>query len=379
MLFRKMWEPVMRGIASALLLLVGVSFSALAQSEQKPAAIHVGVVTAERKPITKALDLTGRVEAIQRVEVRARITGYLEEVLFKEGDPVKEGAPLYKIEKGLFEAAVGEAQGALEKDQAAKKLTEVQLQRAEELLQKSAGTQVARDQALAADQTAAGSLAVDQANLQTAKINLGYTDIASPITGKVGKTNITKGNVVSPESGVLTTIVSVDPTYVEFPVSEREFTAAQEEARAIDISAIKPTVYFADGKPYKHSGTLNFVDVTVNRGTDTILVRATFPNPDGALIDGELVRVGLERGMKDERIVIPQAALLSDQEGAYVFVADQGKAVVRRIRTGDGSGTGIIVEQGLSGGEQVIVEGIQSLRPDIAVSTSPLGSSPNRS
>jgi len=369
----------MRGIASALLLLVGVSFSALAQSEQKPAAIHVGVVTAERKPITKALDLTGRVEAIQRVEVRARITGYLEEVLFKEGDPVKEGAPLYKIEKGLFEAAVGQAQGALEKDQAAKKLTEVQLQRAEELLQKSAGTQVARDQAFAADQTAAGALVIDQANLQTAKINLGYTDIASPITGKVGKTNITKGNVVSPESGVLTTIVSVDPIYVEFPVSEREFTAAQEEARAIDISAIKPTVYFADGKPYKHSGTLNFVDVTVNRGTDTILVRATFPNPDGALIDGELVRVGLERGMKDERIVIPQAALLSDQEGAYVFVADQGKAVVRRIRTGVGSGTGIIVEQGLSGGEQVIVEGIQSLRPDVAVSTSPLGSSPNRS
>jgi membrane fusion protein, multidrug efflux system len=368
-----------RAIVSALLLLVGAPSSALAQSEQKPAAIPVGVVTAERKPITKTLDLTGRVVAIQRVEVRARITGYLEEVLFKEGDPIKEGAPLYKIEKGLFEAAVGDAQGALEKDQAAKKLTEVQLQRAEELLQKSAGTQVARDQALAADQTAAGALVVDQANLQTAKINLGYADIASPITGKVGKTNITKGNVVSPESGVLTTIVSVDPIYVEFPVSEREFMATQERSQAVDISSIKPTVYFGDGKPYKHPGTINFVDVTVNRGTDTILVRATFPNPDGVLIDGELVRVGLERGMKDERIVIPQAALISDQEGVYVFVADQGRAVVRRIRTSGASGTGVIVEQGLSGGEQVIVEGIQSLRPDVAVSTSPSGSSPNRS
>ena len=220
---------------------------------------------------------------------------------------------------------------------------------------------------------------IDQANLQTAKINLGYTDIASPITGKVGKTNITKGNVVSPESGILTTVVSVDPIYVEFPVSEREFTAAQEEGSAVEVSAIKPTVYFGDGKPYKHPGTINFVDVTVNRGTDTILVRATFPNPDGALIDGELVRVGLERGMTDEKIVIPQAALISDQEGAYVFVADQGRAVVRRIRTGGGSGTGVIVEQGLSGGEQVIVEGIQSLRPDVAVSTSPSGPSPNRS
>ena len=369
----------MRAIISALLLLVGVPSSALAQSEQKSAAIPVHVVTAERKPIIKTLDITGRVEAIQRVEVRARITGYLEEVLFKEGDPIKEGAPLYKIEKGLFEAAVGDAQGALQKDQAAKKLTEVQLQRAEELLEKQVGTQVARDQALAADQTAAGSLVVAQANLQTAKINLGYTDITSPISGKVGKTSITKGNVVSPERGVLTTIVSVDPIYVEFPVSQREFEAAQEKARTIDISSIKPTVYFHDGTAYKHPGSINFVDVTVNRGTDTVLVRATFPNPDGALTDGQLVRVGLEKGLKDERIVIPQAALISDQEGAYVFVADQGRAVVRRIRLGGASGTGVIVEQGLSGGEQVIVEGIQALRPDIAVSTSPSQSSPNRS
>jgi membrane fusion protein, multidrug efflux system len=368
-----------RAIASALSLLVGVSSSALAQSEQKSPAVPVSVVTAERKPIIKTLDLTGRVEAIERVEVRARITGYLEEVLFKEGDLIKEGAPLYKLEKGLFEAAVGDAEGALQKDQAAKKLAELQLQRAEELLQKSAGTQVARDQALAADQTAAGALVVDQANLQTAKINLGYTDIASPISGKVGKTNITKGNVVSPESGVLTTIVSVDPIYVEFPVSEREFEATQEQGRTVEISSIKPTIYFGDGTAYKHPGSINFVDVTVNRGTDTVLVRATFPNPDGHLIDGALVRVGLERGMTDERIVIPQAALLSDQEGTYVFVADKGRALVRRIRISGASGTGVIVEQGLSGGEQVIVEGIQALRPDVAVSTSPPKSSPNRS
>jgi membrane fusion protein (multidrug efflux system) len=369
----------MRVIVSVLLLLSGMPSVAVAQSAQAPAAIPVQVITAEKKPVTRTLDLVGRVEAIQKVEVRARITGYLEDVLFKEGDPVKEGAPLYKIEKGLFEAAVGQAQGVFEKDQAAKKLTEVQLQRAQELLQKQAGTEVARDQALAADQAAAGNLTVDQANLQTAKINLGYTDIASPITGKVGKTNITKGNVVSPESGALTLIVSQDPIYVEFPMSERELLTAQEEAHAVDPTGIKPTVYFTDGKPYKHPGTINFVNVTVNRGTDTVLVRATFPNPDGSLIDGQLVRVGLQKSTTEEKIVIPQAALISDQEGVYVFVANQGKAAVRRIRTGGPSGTGVIVEQGLSGGEQVIVEGIQSLRPDVAVSTSPSAPPPNRS
>jgi membrane fusion protein (multidrug efflux system) len=246
-------------------------------------------------------------------------------------------------------------------------------------VEKEAGTLVDRDKALAADQSAAGAVVVDQANLQTAKINLGYTEIVSPISGKVGKTSITKGNVVSPESGVLTTIVSVDPIYVEFPVSQREFEAVHEEGRTVDISSIKPTVFFGDGTAYKHPGSINFVDVTVNRGTDTVLVRASFPNPDGALIAGALVRVGLERRMTNEKIVIPEAALISDQEGAYVFVADQGRAVVRRIRIGNASGTGVIVEQGLSGGEQVIVDGIQALRPDIAVSTSPSKSSTNRS
>jgi membrane fusion protein, multidrug efflux system len=369
----------MRKTACTLMLLVGFPAFAFAQSAQQPAAVPVQVVTAERKPVTRTLDLVGRVEAVHRVDVRARITGYLEEVLFKEGDLIKEGEPLYTIEKGLFEAAVGQAEGVLEKDKAAKALTEVQLQRAEDLLTKQAGTQVARDQALAADQSAQGSLLVDEANLQTAKINLGYTKIASPIAGKIGKTNITKGNVVGPQSGVLTTIVSIDPIYVTFPVSQREFITAQKESRSVDMSGIKVLLYFADGSPYKHSGKINFVNVSVDRGTDTVLARALFPNPDGVLIDGQLVRIGLQSGTPEEGIVIPQAALISDQEGIYVFVVDQGKAAVRRIRPRGASGTGVIVDEGLSGGEQVIVEGIQGIRAGSAVRPTPLAPSPDRS
>jgi len=362
----------MRALVCVLVLVAAIPSSVRSQSPQAPAAIPVRVVMAEKKPVIRTLDLVGRVEAVNRVEVRARITGYLEEVQFKEGDLVKEGAPLYQIEKGLLEAAVGQAEGVLEKDKAAKALSAIQLQRAEELLQKQAGTQVARDQALAADQTADGAMLVDQANLQTAKINLGYTKITSPITGKVGKTNITKGNVVGPDSGVLTTIVSQDPMYVTFPVSQREFISAQKEGRGVDVAGIKATLQFADGSPYKYPGQINFINVTVDRGTDTVLARATFPNTDGVLIDGQLVRVGLERGSKEEAIVIPQAALISDQEGVYVFIADQGKAAVRRIKPGGASGTGVIVEQGLTGGEQVIVEGIQSLRPATPVRALPL-------
>ena len=151
------------------------------RSSRPPATIPVGVVRAELKPISKTADFVGRVESINRVQIVARVTGFLEEVKFKEGDVVKEGAPLYLIEQGLFKAAVEPAQGALERSKAAKTLTEIQLSRAQELLNRQAGTAVTRDQALASDQQAAGQILTDQANLDTAKINLGYTEITSPI------------------------------------------------------------------------------------------------------------------------------------------------------------------------------------------------------
>src|ERR1700724_1805166 len=148
----------MRVITCAALVVCGLCAPAGAQTKQEPPAVPVGVVTAERKPVTKSLDFVGRVEAVNRVEVRARVTGYLQDVLFKEGDLVKEGAPLYTIEKGLFEAAVGQADGALERSKAAKILTEVKLQRGGDLLAKNSGTAVARDQALAADDSAKGAI-----------------------------------------------------------------------------------------------------------------------------------------------------------------------------------------------------------------------------
>jgi membrane fusion protein, multidrug efflux system len=189
---------------------------------QKAAAPSVGTVYAERKSITKTLDFIGRVEAIERVLVQARVKGYLEKVIFKEGAAVQKGA-------------VEEAQGALERAKAAKTLSAIQLQRKEELLAKQAGTEVARDEARAADEDAAGSILQAQAKLDDAHINLGYTDITSPIAGKISRTSVTAGNVVSPDSGPLTQIVSQDPMYVTFPVSQRELLQAQMNGRAAEI------------------------------------------------------------------------------------------------------------------------------------------------
>ena len=216
----------MRLTICAAVLICGFALPAHSQ-QNPPAAVPVGVVKAEKKSIAKTLEFVGRVEAINRVEVRARVTGYLDEVLFKEGELIKEGAPLYRIEHGLFQAAVEQAQGALERSNASRALTQIQLQRAQDLMDKQAGTVVARDQAKAADDQAKGAIMQDDAALATAKINLGYTDITSPIMGRVGKTNITKGNVVGPDTGVLTIIVSQDPMYVTFPVSQRDFLQEQ--------------------------------------------------------------------------------------------------------------------------------------------------------
>lgn len=351
-----------------------------AQQNDSASRVSVGVVTATRKPIAKSRDFVGRVEAIDRVEIRARVTGYLEAVEFKEGDVVQAGASLYKIEKGLFQAAVGEAAGALDRSKAAKVLSEVQLQRAEELYQRNVGSAVARDQARAADEQAKGTILINQANLDTAKINLGYTDIVAPVTGKIGRTNVTKGNVVSPQSGPLTVIVSQDPMYVTFPVSQREFLRLQKVGQQLDVTKLKANLRFADLSKYDQEGTVNFVDVTVNRTTDTVLVRASFPNPKGVLVDGQLVHVSIEAGKPVEKVVIPQSSLIADQEGTYVFIVDDGKAAVRRVKTGgESGGTDIVVEEGLNGGEQVIVDGLQSVRPGTAVVATPVPQLQNRS
>jgi membrane fusion protein, multidrug efflux system len=363
-----------RSSKTAIYLLAFVSLASLASTgarAQQDQAVPVGTVYAQKQPIAQMRDFVGRVEATDRVEVRARVKGYLEEIHFKEGEIVHKGDPLYRIEKGLFQADVENAQGAVERSKAAKTLTTIQLQRAQDLLEKSAGTAVARDQALAADQQAQGAVMADDAGLDTAKINLGYTDIVSPITGKISRTNITVGNVVGPESGVLTTIVSQDPMYVTFPVSQRELLQANLN-NTDELTKIKIKIRFADGTTYKHEGTINFIDVSVDRATDTVLARATIPNPDGTLIDGQLVSVAVQVGEPQEKVVVPQAALIADQQGVYLFVVEGGKAAVRRVKPGGESGANTIINEGMKGGEQVIVEGIQSIRPGQAVQATPM-------
>jgi membrane fusion protein, multidrug efflux system len=359
-----------RRLAGLALILLGAATAPA--TAQQPAAQSVVTVYAERQPIARTLTFVGRVESRERVIVQARVKGFLEAVLFKEGDYVRKGDKLYQIEKGLFQAAVDDAQGALERAKAAKVLTEVELQRKEELLAKQAGTVVARDIALSADEQARGTILSAQANLDIANINLSYTDIISPIDGKISRTSITPGNVVGPETGSLTLIVSQDPMFVTFPVSQRDLLQARLNGHYDDIKDIKVRIRFSNGTVYDKVGTINFVDVSVNRATDTVTARATMANPEGLLIDGQLVNVDLESGQPEEQVVVPQAALIADQKGIYVFVIEDGKAAIRRVKVSGESGPNAVIAEGLNGGEQVIVEGIQSVRPGTPVQASPM-------
>jgi membrane fusion protein, multidrug efflux system len=358
-----------------LIALLCVIATAPQIAAQQPSAIPVGVLPAELRPITQATEFVGRVEAVERVEIRARVTGFLQEVLFKEGDIVKEGDVLYRIEPDTFQAAMQQAQGALFEAQGKFANATAQRARTQELTKTDAASKALLDVRIADEKSAQGDVVIADANLKTANVNLGYTEITAPITGEVGRTKLTKGNVVGPDSGPLTVIVSRDPMYVTFPVSQREFLHVQENAdRKVGAERgqqFAVRISFSDGSIYDQTGRINFVDVTVDRATDTVLVRATFPNPKGRLIDGQLVRVAVESDQPEEKVLIPQTALIVDQQGTYVFVVADGKAAVQRVKLGGMSGPYAIVDDGLKGGEQVIVQGMESLRPGTPVMASP--------
>ena len=349
-----------------------LAFAIPARAQPAPQAVPVGVITAGRQAVTKGAEFVGRVNAIERVDVRARVTGFLNAVLFTEGAIVKAGQPLFKIEPEQFQAAVQQSQGELLSAQGAFANATAQLARTEDLVRTDAASRATRDQRQADVTNAQGAILQGDASLKKAQLNLDYTAITSPIAGRIGRTVLTKGNVVSPDSGVLATVVSQDPMYVTFPISQRQYLDVQREAGGTPTpDKLVVRMRFSDGTDYPEVGRVNFVDVTVDKATDTIAVRATFPNPKSLLTDGQFARVRVEGDQAEQKVVVPQSALLLDQEGAYVMVVEAGKAVIRRLKLGGELGRDTIVDEGLKGGEQVIVTGLQSLRPGQPVSAAP--------
>src|SRR6202171_4967904 len=344
----------------------------------------VGVVEATKRPITETSEFLGRIEAVNRVNVVARVTAFLEKRLFKEGAEVKAGDELYRLERGPFEADLEAKKAQVAQLQAMLENARLTAERARILLSGPAGQQSTYDAALANQRSLEAQVQAAQAQVQASQINLDYTVIRSPIDGKIGRTAVTEGNVVSPGSGALTTIVSQDPMYVIFPVSVRQGLELRERyAPRGGLNAVVIKLRLPDGRLYDQTGKLDFVSNTIAQSTDTFTVRGVIPNPTlhdpsttggpvRELTDGEFVTVMLEGVQPVEVLAIPRSAVLSDQQGDYVFtVGADNKAEQRRIQLGQSTPTIAAVINGLALGDKVIVEGLQRVRPGQPVAPGP--------
>ncbi len=365
------------------------SYSALAQQAPgKPPA--VGVVPAALRPITPSSEYIGRIQATDRVNLVARVAAFLDARLFKEGAEVKKGDLLYSLEPGPFKADVEAKQALVAQYKAQLQNADLTLARAKMLLNTPAGQQSNVDTALANELSIRAQMMNAEAQLEQSRINLDYTDIRAPVDGKIGRTAVTVGNYVTPNSGVLVTLVSQDPMYVVFPVATRTVVTLLERAAAKGgFRSVVVKIRLPDGRIYDQTGALDFLDNSVAPGTDTIALRAVVANPmltsaNGdltarTLVDGELVTAILEDAQPVEALTIPRAAVLTDQSGDYVFVVgDDDKAQQRRIELAESSPSPMlaVVASGLSEGEKVIVEGVQRVRPGQTVAPAPAASAP---
>jgi membrane fusion protein (multidrug efflux system) len=363
-------ENVMPGRKSSLCwkaLVCALSFTvscgiAVAQNAPPPAVSVTPVVS---RQVTETGDYIGRVTAVDKVDIVARVPGFIEERTFTEGQLVKKGDLLFRIERATYKAAVEQARATLAKAKATEVNANLQLERGKELVRSNNIPQATVDQRAADEAAAQASVMEGQAQLEQAEINLGYTEIRSPIDGRIGLATFTVGNLVQPSSGRLATIVSQDPIYVIFQVSQRNVLEYRRRvAESASNTHVTIHIKLPDGSPYPHPGLSNFLDVQVDATTDTVAVRAQVPNPDGLLTAGGVVGVTVERGAPRAALTIPQSAVLLDQAGRYVLLVDAEKKVEqRRVTIGVEQGRNVVVTDGLKAGELVIVEGIQKVRP----------------
>jgi membrane fusion protein, multidrug efflux system len=383
-------RSVIRCLPLSVALCLLASTAAFAQMPAGGPPPAVGVTRAANQQVTQTDEFIGTVQAVGRVALVARVSAFLEKRLFIEGSEVKKGALLYLLEQPPFQAQVDSAKANVDQLQAQHTNAQLTLERAQALLRTPAGQQSNVDAALASERSLAAQIAGAQAQLEQAQINLGYTEIRAPIDGRITSTEVTEGNVVSPTSGTLATIVSQDPMYVTFPIPTR--TGLDLRSRYEPKGGFKAVIVklrLPDGRIYAQDGHLDYVSPTVSANTDTVTVRAVIPNPllEGLsssgpapreLFDGEFVGVLLEGVQPVSVLAIPRAGVLSDQQGDYVYVVDANdKAQQRRIQLGQSTPATAVVTNGLKAGELVITEGVQRVRPGETVSPAPATPTPS--
>lgn len=361
------------GAATASALLVAACSPPPAPPAAKPPEVRV--VTVQRSSVPLRVELSGRTAPSLLAEVRARVDGIVQDRRFEEGTDVRQGQQLYQIDPAPYRAALAGAEAAHQRAKARLAGSTAQLKRYKVLVGGNAISKQAYDDAEAAQLQASADMAAAEAVVETARINLAYTSVRAPITGRSSISQVTKGAYVQGNSAtLLTTIQQLDPMYVDLQQSSVEGLALRREITAGRLKAASPdrakvTLTLEDGSTYAHEGRLEVSGVNVDPSTGSVTLRARFPNPDHLLLPGMFVRASVHQGVRANVVRIPAPAVRRNQQGeaAVMVVGADSKTALRQVRTGTLVDGHWLVEQGLQEGERVIVSGVQKLKPNMQV------------
>lgn len=329
-------------------------------ANQPPPSVIVDAV--HNQEISPQQTFTGRVQAIDKVTIKARVSGFIKSRGFEEGAEVKAGQILFELEREPYEAAVELAKANLASAQAGQALAQATYDRIKPLTDKGTTSQATLDDADAKLSQAKAAVEAEKANLTKAQLDLNYTVIRSPMDGRTGRATYAVGEYVTPSSNPLVTVVRQDPMYVAFAVPQRVLLHARREGFNSDNVIVRLTL--PDGSIYKHDGSISFAEVEGNAGTDTVTIRASIPNPERLLVDQQLLGVSVISKTAEKKLVMSQSAVLLDQEGAYVLVVNKdNKVEMRRVELGEQVSPNVIINKGLEEGDRVIVSGHLKARP----------------
>ncbi|QFI62822.1 efflux RND transporter periplasmic adaptor subunit [Qipengyuania flava] len=377
----------MTPIRTLLLFCLGLLAAACSSADapQEGQAIPVRTVTVATTDLDNILELPGRVEPVRVAEVRARVTGIVQQRLYEEGTDVGQGQPLFRIDPAELRASYAQTQASLERARATAANANAVVARYRPLVAENAISGQEFDAAQAAAREANANVAQIQAQLRAASLQLGYTTVRAPIAGRAGRAAVTEGALVSqPEGTLMTRIEQISPIYVSFSQSATEVLQIRRAIAAgnLDLSpddAVEVRLVFPDGTEYELPGLIEFLDFSVDEATGTVELRAEFPNPDGLLLSGEFVNARIYAGKKTGVIAIPQRAVsVADSGGTVMIVDKDGKAAVRPVELGELVGDKWIVTSGLKPGDRVIVSNLQKLQPGmpVQIANAPTGQKP---
>ncbi|MDB5417853.1 MAG: efflux transporter, family, subunit [Phenylobacterium sp.] len=342
-----------------------------------PAA--VGVVLVRSEPVALMAELSGRTSAFLVSEVRPQVGGVIKARLFHEGSNVRAGQPLYQIDPATYRASLDSATAGLAQVQAVATSARLKAARYKDLVAINAVSKQDNEDAQAAAQQAAANVLVQRAAVEQARINLGYTQVFAPISGRIGKSSVTPGALVTAsQASALALVQNLDKIYVDVTQSSADLLKLRRDLAAGDFArtnTAQVNLILEDGSSYPLAGTLAFSDITVDPGTGSVGLRAVFPNPNGALLPGMYVRARISKGIAAAGILAPQPAISRDPKGhATAYVVGAGsKAELRQLTVAQTVGDKWLVTSGLKPGDRLIVEGLQKVRPDALVKPAPIG------